>query len=93
MRESRVESYLRRRCNEEGYECWKFVRPGKHAAFDRIIPVKQGRVIWVETKRTDAQLSAAQRREQTWLVALGHTAVCVNSKDGVETFVEEYLYQ
>lgn len=93
MRESHVERFLVQRCHEEGYECWKFNRPGRRSAFDRVVPMRHGRVIWVETKRTDAQLSAAQRREQGWLIALGHTAICVNSRDAVETFVEEYLYQ
>jgi len=93
MRESRIEAFLRRRCNEEGFECWKFVRPGRNSAFDRIVPIKRGKVVWIETKRTDEDLSPAQRREQMWLTALGHTAICVNSKDAVETFVEEFLFQ
>jgi hypothetical protein len=93
MRESRVESYLRRRCHEEGFECWKFNRPGKRAAFDRIVPMPNGRVIWVETKKTFGELSDAQRREQIWLEGLGHIAICINSREDVEYFVEEYLYE
>jgi hypothetical protein len=93
VRESRVESFLVRRCNEEGFACWKFSRPGRNSAFDRVVPMPRGKVIWIETKRSDEWLSPAQRREWLWLTALGHTAICVNSKDAVETFVEEFLFQ
>lgn len=92
MRESYIEAYLVRRCHEEGFACWKFVRPGQRAAFDRVVPMPHGRVAWVETKRSFEQLSPAQKREQQFLTQLGHVAVCVSSKDEVETFVEEFLY-
>jgi hypothetical protein len=93
MRESSVEKYLVRRCRERGRACWKFTRPGRNAAFDRVIPMPRAQVIWVETKKSKKDLSAAQRREQQWLYDLGHIALCINSKDDVETFVEEYLFQ
>jgi len=93
VRESHVEQHLVLRCHQEGFECWKFNRPGRRAAFDRIVPVPNGRVIWIETKRSWAKLSPAQRREQIWLEGLGHIAICINSKDEVESFVETYLYE
>jgi hypothetical protein len=73
--------------------CWKFTRPGRNAAFDRVVPMKRGRVVWIECKRTQHTLTAAQNREQIWLAALGHAAICVNSKDDVEHFVIEYLHE
>jgi hypothetical protein len=92
VRESRVEAFLVLRCNQSGFACWKFVRPGRNSAFDRVVPMLRGKVIWIETKRTEETLSPAQRREQIFLTSLGHTALCLNSKDDVETFVEDYLY-
>jgi hypothetical protein len=91
MRESAVERFLKRRCNETGHECWKFNRPGRRGAFDRIVPLKGGRVVWIETKATDLDLSPTQQREKLWLEALGHHAVCLNSTAAVETFVRAYL--
>lgn len=91
MRESGVESFLRVSCNEAGYACWKFVRPGKRAAFDRVVPILRGRVIWIETKATDETLTEAQKREKKFLESIGHTALCVNSTAAVDLFVERYL--
>lgn len=91
MRESGVESHLRIRCNEAGFACWKFNRPGQRNAFDRIVPLLHGRVVWIETKRSLETLNEGQQREKKFLESIGHVALCVNSTAAVEQFIETYL--
>lgn len=49
MRESEVETYLRKTATANKYMCLKFISPGNNGVPDRIL-IGDGNVIFVETK-------------------------------------------
>jgi hypothetical protein len=91
MRETKVERYLKRRCEEKGYPCRKNVSPGRNGVLDRVVLLRRGKVVWVETKKPKKGLEEHQAREFAFLRALGHVAELVNTYELVDQFVEKYL--
>ena len=52
MRESKIESYLRKQSKQYGFICYKWVSPGTNGVPDRIL-VGHGLTLFVETKAPD----------------------------------------
>lgn len=81
--EAYVETYLRDRCREEGYLCYKFVSPGNNGVPDRII-IGHGEIFFVETK------AAGKKPRQEQLIRMKemqeHDAECwvIDTREGVD---------
>lgn len=60
MRESTIESYLVRRCKEEGILCFKFVSPSHRGVPDRLLIFPKGLVAFIELKAPGKSPTALQ---------------------------------
>lgn len=63
MRESLIESKVRKYALERDYLVYKFVSPGTNGVPDRIFITPQGQVFFVEFKNEKGKLSAQQEYE------------------------------
>jgi hypothetical protein len=50
---------------------------------DRIVPLENGEVLWVELKRPGGKLSALQAKVHNDLDKLGHKVYVIDSKEGI----------
>lgn len=73
MLEKNIEYYLRRKIQELGGECLKFVSPGYGGVPDRIILLPGGHVLFVELKRPGEVETKRQLYVQGVLRSLGFT--------------------
>lgn len=89
VRESEVESYLRRSVESLGGLCVKFLPDYKRGWPDRILIAPCGVLVWVETKRpVGGKLSAAQLMAHQSLRKLGFRVEVVWSMEEVDRLVE-----
>ena len=51
---------------------------------DRIVPIENGQVLWVELKRPGGKLSALQAKNHISLLRLGHEVYVLDSKEGID---------
>lgn len=51
---------------------------------DRIVPLENGEVLWVELKRPGGKLSALQAKVHNDLDKLGHKVYVIDSKEGID---------
>lgn len=51
---------------------------------DRIVPIENGQVLWVELKRPGGKLSALQAKNHIDLLRLGHEVYVIDSKEGID---------
>jgi hypothetical protein len=87
MRESTVEAYFVKRVKEAGGLQRKFVSPGHKGVPDRIA-VFYGWVFFVELKAPGKPLRDDQAREHDKLFAAGCNVFVIDSKEGVDYFIE-----
>jgi hypothetical protein len=87
MRESEVERYFVKRVKEVGGLQRKFVSPGHKGVPDRIV-VYFGTVFFVELKAPGKVLRDDQVREHDKLFAAGCNVFVIDSKEGVDYFIE-----
>jgi hypothetical protein len=88
MRESKVESHLRRRIEAAGGECWKFTSSGLIGVPDRIVMLPDGRLWFIELKAADGRVSTPQGRRHKTLWALGQKVLVLNTIEAVDQFVD-----
>lgn len=89
IRESEVESHLRRSVESIGGQCVKFIPDYKRGWPDRILIVPGGVLVWVETKRpVGGRLSAAQLLAHASLRRLGQRVEVVWSREDADRLVE-----
>ncbi|MDZ7789751.1 MAG: VRR-NUC domain-containing protein [Xanthomonadales bacterium] len=89
MREKTIEQHLVRRVRESGGLALKFTSPNRRNVPDRIVLMPGGLVVFVELKAAGRKATAAQAREHERLRSLGFWVEVLDSKDGVERFIEE----
>lgn len=82
MRESVIESRLRREIERLGCICWKFVSPGCSGVPDRIVLIPGGHIIFVETKAPGRRERALQTYVQGRMRGMG--CVVFSSVDSPE---------
>lgn len=92
MRESTVENYLVRRCQEHGAEVRKVKWIGRKNAPDRVVMGLEPITIWVELKRPGKGAEEAQAREHNRMRAVGQTVVVIDTIEGVDAFVKRHGY-
>jgi len=51
---------------------------------DRIVPIENGQVLWVELKRPGGKVSALQAKVHQDLDKLGHKVYVIDSKEGID---------
>ena len=89
VRESSVEKYLVRRCEERGWQCLKFLSTNCIGMPDRLIVLPGGRVAWVELKTDGGKLSEIQRYRIGQLRIQGHAVHVVWSKEQADEVMAE----
>lgn len=87
VREDLVESYLVTRVKETGGTVRKVTFPGHPGAPDRLVGWP-GRHALVEMKRPRGKAKAHQAREHDRLRDIGFRVEIIDTKDGVDQFVE-----
>ena len=86
--EKEVEGYLRRRVEQLGGRCVKFLPDYNRGWPDRLVLLPGGRAAWVELKRPKGgRVSAAQRVAHEELRRLGQQVFLVLSKADVEAVI------
>lgn len=101
MRESEIESYLVQRVQAVGGTAEKFTSPARRAVPDRLVtfPKRPGtnlrvskpcRVVFVELKAPGKKPTPAQLRDHERRRAMGAEVWVIDSKEGVDEFVNHY---
>ena len=86
--EQLIEDYLARRVKETGGEVRKVVFPGRRGAPDRLCGWPSGNAL-VEVKRPGETAKPHQLREHVRLRGIGFRVDVIDTKEGVDLFVEE----
>lgn len=87
--EKRIEQYLVKRAKEKGWIPFKFVSPAHRGVPDRLIIMPEGKVMFVEVKRSDGRLSELQKDIIQKLRDLDHFVAIVYSTEDVDCLVDE----
>lgn len=94
MRESTIESYLKKLVAMNGGTTRKFTSPGRRNEPDQIViwpwdrKNQCGRVHFIETKATGKKARPAQEREHNRLRVLGCVVEVLDTKAAVDFYVE-----
>jgi len=79
-----LERYFSAQCKKYGLMTLKL-----HVRFargwpDRIVPLENGEVLWVELKRPGGKVSALQAKVHNDLAKIGHKVHVLDSKEGID---------
>lgn len=85
--EKQIESYLVKRCKEQGWTALKYYNPNATGYPDRLVLLPGARVLWVEVKRPGAYPTALQIVRMQDLCDFGHEATVVSSFDDVDHLI------
>ena len=91
MRERVIEKTLRKKITDRGGRFYKWTSPGNDGVPDRIVILPNGRIIFVELKTDEGQLSEIQKYQQKILADLGCNVTTVYGSGGADNFVREVL--
>lgn len=91
MRESEVESRLRKAVIAAGGICYKFVSPGMRGVPDRIVVAPGGRIWFIELKCAGKNADAIQIRRQSELRNLGFSVLILAGINEVNEFIKNEL--
>lgn len=92
MIEAAVESYFKRRVKETGGEERKVVWPGRKGAPDRLCGWPNGRHGFVELKRPKGKAEAHQAREHARLRQMGFRVDVIDTREGVDRYLNEMIH-
>lgn len=90
MRESSVESHLRKQVKDAGGRAFKWVSPGNNGVPDRIVLFPGSVTIFVELKAPGKKPTALQKAQHAKIQATGHTVLVIDSKQSVDEFIQRY---
>jgi len=85
--EKEIESYLKKEIERRGGLCLKFVSPGVTGVPDRVCVLPGGRVVFVEIKSADGELSPRQEYVIRQIRKRGHDVRVVVGKLGVDELI------
>lgn len=92
VREREVEGYLRRRVEQAGGRCEKFVPDLDSGMPDRVVMLPGGVLVWVETKKpVGGRVTKLQRVQHARLRALGQRVEVVWTKEQADELVDELV--
>lgn len=91
MRESKIEKLLKRKVEEKGGLCLKWVSPGQTGVPDRIILMPNGKIRFVELKRPGEKVSPVQKAMAKEFINRCLVIYILDSEDAVEWFCDERL--
>lgn len=89
MREREIEEYLRIGAKRLGGIAFKFTSPGNAGVPDRLIVMPGNRIYFVELKRPGGKTSQMQKMQINRLKDLGCKAFVIDSKEGVDKFLND----
>lgn len=91
MRESALERKLKKRIEENGGMCLKWVSPGFTGVPDRIVLLPGARILFVEVKRPGVKdgRSPRQKRVAGLLEDLGFTVIRMAGMEDIEPYLGE----
>lgn len=89
--EKDVEKYLRNRVEKAGGRAYKFVSPGNNGVPDRVVVLPGGRVYFVELKDVRGRLSPMQGLQLQFLAQVGCEVRIIDTRAGVDMFMEEFF--
>lgn len=88
MRESSIETYLKREVRKAGGVAEKFVSPGRKNVPDQIVTWVAPMLDYVELKATGQKPNAGQRRDHARRRARGYSVFVLDSKKMVDVYIE-----
>lgn len=89
MKESEIETWIRRQITLSGGLFFKFVSPGNDGVPDRICILPGGRIIFVELKTKTGRLSEVQRHQIKRLHERGCRTEVIYGMEDARRFVHE----
>lgn len=90
VREREIEGYLRRRVEQAGGRCVKFIPDVDNGMPDRVVMLPGGVLLWVETKKPKGgKVSSLQREQHRRLRALGQRVEVVWTKEDADALLSE----
>lgn len=90
MRESVVERYLKKRCADEGFLCYKFTSPGTDGVPDRVL-IGHGMTVFVELKAPGEKPRKLQVHTFEEMRKHGAIVYVVDTKEGVNELLSNLL--
>ena len=91
VREREIEGYLRRRVEQAGGRCVKFIPDVDNGMPDRVVMLPGGVLLWVETKKPKGgKVSSLQREQHRRLRALGQRVEVVWTKEDADALLSEF---
>lgn len=93
MRESKIEKYLRKRVEEAGGMCEKFVSPGRRDVPDRLISWPHSSKDLAETKATGKKPRPGQLRDHARREAIGHKVYVLDSIEAVDWYINQHNWR
>ena len=90
MREAVVERYFKKRCEAEGFLCYKFTSPGTDGVPDRVI-IGHGLTLFVELKAPGEKPRKLQVHTFEEMRKHGARVYVIDTKEGVNEFLSDLL--
>lgn len=91
MKESIIESYLKKEITKLNGLCLKWVAPGTRGVPDRIIIMPKGRTYFVEMKQANGRIDKLQKYVHKQFAARDHYVYVLWSKSDVNNFISEVV--
>lgn len=89
MRESFIERFLVKEVKKRGGLALKFTSPGLSGVPDRIVLMKNGKVVFIELKAPGKKLRLLQEKRKRQLEHLGFKVFVIDSRDVIEGTIDE----
>ena len=89
MEEKQIESKLVKAVKQSGGLCLKFVSPTLDGVPDRIVLLPEGKIAFVETKRTGGKMRPLQLRRKKQIEQLGFKVFCLDDPNDIKEVLDE----
>ena len=89
MEEKQIESKLVKAVKQSGGLCLKFVSPSFDGVPDRIVLLPEGKIAFVETKRTGEKMRPLQVRRKKQIEQLGFKVFCLDDPNDIKEVLDE----
>ena len=89
MDEKNIESKLVKAVKKRGGLCLKFVSPSLDGVPDRIVLFPEGKIAFVETKRTGGKLRPLQLKRKRQFEVYGFKVYCLDNVNMIEEILNE----